>query len=357
VFGSSNQNEQILEGSALYFECNVNANPSVNRVLWLFNGSPLTIENQTSNELWAQNGTKRTENMPGIKLSTNTLQIQSASRLHSGRYRCIASNTQGEAASDEIEMHVRYLPTCAQSPHVQHVSSTQLNKPEVITCDLNADPLDLQVHWFWKPISLQTANETFEYNALIQDLDLNASKWPFAANQSAALGWKLLHSEHVNSVPINRTNSGKSNSKVISRFPFVAPQNAPFSVLQCWANNSVGHQLAPCSIHVLSARSPDPPFNCSVKNTTRNALAFVCSPGYSGGLQQRFHLEVYELIKRLVLTPNSSTVNLPSDSLNLSNADDSKHTKKLLFNLTVIEEPSFILNELPEGNRFVFNSL
>lgn len=349
--------------------------------MWLFNGSPIqTIANQSSliniteESVWSK-----------VKLSSNSLQIPTASRSHSGRYRCLASNSLGEAASDEIHVQVRYPPVCGQALHVQHVASAQQNESQVITCDLIGDPLEMQVHWLWKPIVLPP-NETVDYNALMQEIDSNASRWPFLENQSiSSAGWKLVFSERV--LSISSSNINNSSKKAIARSYFNFNVNAfrqtPLSLLQCWANNSVGHQLSPCTVHVLSARSPDPPFNCSVKNTTKNALAFVCSAGYSGGMQQHFHLEVYESIKKsankvnslvpfstlalnstlaannnnnnntIIINNNNYNYNSSSDSMKSIKSttipEDSKHSQKLLFNLTVSDDPIFVLNQLPEG--------
>ena len=41
VFGSSRGNEELLEDSDVIFECNVQSNPTVSAVRWLFNGRPL----------------------------------------------------------------------------------------------------------------------------------------------------------------------------------------------------------------------------------------------------------------------------------------------------------------------------
>lgn len=49
VFGSSRGNE-LLEGSDIFFQCNVHSNPVVSNVQWLFNGK-LLIEELKSNQI------------------------------------------------------------------------------------------------------------------------------------------------------------------------------------------------------------------------------------------------------------------------------------------------------------------
>ena len=46
---------------------------------------------------------------------------------------------------------------------------------------------------------------------------------------------------------------------------------------------------------------PDPPTNCSVVNQTTDSLEVQCLPGFNGGLQQHFLLEVTDIQTKLLL--------------------------------------------------------
>ncbi|RWS15129.1 hemicentin-2-like protein, partial [Dinothrombium tinctorium] len=92
---------------------------------------------------------------------------------------------------------------------------------------------------------------------------------------------------------------------------------------QCWAVNSV--EKGESEIVDLNVKSPDSPENCTITNITAHTLTVECLPGYSGGLDQTFHLEVY-------INSNSN--------------------KRLINNLTSSEYPFFIANALPAGNSF-----
>lgn len=124
-----------------------------------------------------------------------------------------------------------------------------------------------------------------------------------------------------------------------------------YGVLYCWAINSVGKMTEPCVFFVIQAGTqiiivhlvmimplassfqcpvssitgpPDPPDNCSIANITAHSLTVQCLPGYSGGLDQTFFLEVHS---------------------------DSNH-KRLITKLTSKEYPFFVVHNLPAGNTF-----
>ena len=50
----------------------------------------------------------------------------------------------------------------------------------------------------------------------------------------------------------------------------------------------------PCQFEVIPAGKPDPLDNCTVYNQTSEALFVACLPGYDGGLNQRFVVQVFE---------------------------------------------------------------
>lgn len=80
----------ILEGDAIYFECNINANPSVTEVGWRFNDNPLYADITA-----------------GIKVQNSSLLIDKITKLHSGNYSCIAANAEGESMSEIVAIDVQ----------------------------------------------------------------------------------------------------------------------------------------------------------------------------------------------------------------------------------------------------------
>ena len=68
---------------------------------------------------------------------------------------------------------------------------------------------------------------------------------------------------------------------------------------------------------------PDPPDNCSITNITVHTLTVECLPGYSGGLDQLYYLEVY-----------------------------SSNPNRLLGNISSNEYPFFTAHSLPPGYTY-----
>ncbi|XP_042863217.1 uncharacterized protein LOC122247738 [Penaeus japonicus] len=85
--GSSLDPENIKEGDDVYFECHINANPEVQRVLWYHNGKPL--EHRTNR---------------GIIIQNQTLVLQKINRESAGFYTCRAVNMEGEGESQPVEL-------------------------------------------------------------------------------------------------------------------------------------------------------------------------------------------------------------------------------------------------------------
>ena len=61
---------------------------------------------------------------------------------------------------------------------------------------------------------------------------------------------------------------------------------------------------------------PEPPTNCSVVNQTTDSLMVECLPGFNGGMDQDFVMEVADLQSRVMLT--NATERLPEFTVGLS---------------------------------------
>src|SRR5690606_14652716 len=195
----------------------------------------------------------------------------------------------------------------------------QLQADDLLFCDLEADPPNVQVHWFWRPLqqplitpnhvpdtaTATASSRTTMAAGTVGVQRANDHQWPFidGGEAASANGWHWLVSEPGKPAMEDQNLDLQKNSerqfRIRSRLQYqLAQQTSSLAELQCWANNTIGQQKQPCSIQLLRARGPDAPGNCSLANATRDALTLACQPGYSGGLSQRFHLEVYELVDK-----------------------------------------------------------
>lgn len=88
--GANIQPNAIKEGTDVFFECNVRANPWVNEVKWRFEGYPLYGNTSA-----------------GIILSNYSLVLQKVRKEHRGNYQCVAMNSEGEGRSEEVMLKVK----------------------------------------------------------------------------------------------------------------------------------------------------------------------------------------------------------------------------------------------------------
>ncbi|KAH6931545.1 hypothetical protein HPB50_025172 [Hyalomma asiaticum] len=123
---SLDASKQISEGSSVYFDCNVQANPPVKQVGWLHEGSQL-------------------EPSPGIRIEHVRLVIDRLQRHQAGHYQCAATNELGHGVSEKVFLMVYYPPKCREKQKtVYHVARHEITK---VTCDVEADPPDVRFTW------------------------------------------------------------------------------------------------------------------------------------------------------------------------------------------------------------------
>ena len=80
-----------------------------------------------------------------------------------------------------------------------------------------------------------------------------------------------------------------------------------FGHLYCWARNAMGVMTEPCIFNIIPARPPSSPGNCVVLNQTTDVLQVECEPGFDGGLDQFFLLEVVDVVTTMMLANVSSS--------------------------------------------------
>ncbi|XP_067130560.1 LOW QUALITY PROTEIN: nephrin-like [Centruroides vittatus] len=256
-FGANIQHTAIKEGSDVYFECNIKANPWVTDVGWNFQGKPLYSNTSA-----------------GIIVSNQSLVLQKVKRDHRGFYQCTATNVEGEGASNKIPLEVQYAPIC-KNP-LKSVYGVARDEATEVTCDVEASPENVKFRW-----------------------SLNNS---------------------VDNIEIT-THISNGTSSTVTYTPWSV---SGYGALLCWGQNIIGYQKEPCVIRLIPAGPPDSVKGCLVTNLTTNSLTVECEAGYDGGMQQQFHLEVY----------NSAI-------------------EHLQVNLTSQDLPVFNVQNLPEGTSYV----
>ncbi|XP_055919281.1 uncharacterized protein LOC129951237 [Eupeodes corollae] len=118
----------LMNGSDVYLECSIVANPAITRIEWYHND-------------------KKLNSARGILISNQTLVLQSISKFSHGKYFCLATNIQGSVSSNEVFLDVKYPPICeAESTVIRAAIKQTLN----ITCLVDSNPLyNLQYKWFF----------------------------------------------------------------------------------------------------------------------------------------------------------------------------------------------------------------
>ncbi|CAO1351340.1 unnamed protein product [Diamesa hyperborea] len=129
--------------------------------------------------------------------------------------------------------------------------------------------------------------------------------------------WKFNNSGET--LYLDSERYSKNGTRSILHYTPVTEQD--FGTLSCWALNEIGEQSVSCLFQVVLAATPSTVSNCSINNHTKETAEINCVAGYDGNLPQKYVLEMV-----------------------------SRKTKIMRFNITNIEEPSFLLINLEEIN-------
>ncbi|GBM95668.1 hypothetical protein AVEN_198573-1 [Araneus ventricosus] len=164
---------------------------------------------------------------------------------------------------------VNYAPTC--KPNQKDLFAVAREEEVNITCEVDSDPQDVTFRW--------TLNNSVENTE--------------------------LHSFE--------------SSGAVSVLTFTPRNTMSYGAIQCLGRNSVGEQKEPCIMRVMLAGPPEPVQNCAVVNQSHSWLQVECEPGHGNGLQQRFHLDVYnsrvdhlQVNKTSNIAPKFSVHDLPA---------------------------------------------
>lgn len=237
--GNNEELKNMEEGDNVVFKCIVKANPPVNGVQWAHDGVPL-----------------KSNASLGIDVSRTSLVLRNISRTSSGVYTCAAANTEGAMTSSPLQLGVKFPPTCAQGQH--EVYGAARHEELQVPCHVHAHPAPTMFRW---AVNTSTG---------VVDVALNLS-----------------------------SSSGRSS---IVRY---TPQtHHDFGELLCWAVNDVGRQRKPCVFSVVPAAKPEAVSSCEADRNSSMPATYVvlsCLPGWDGGLEQTFNLEVRQAAKEELL--------------------------------------------------------
>ncbi|GBL85764.1 Nephrin [Araneus ventricosus] len=210
----------------------------------------------------------------GIIVSNQSLVLQKVQRSSRGRYTCTATNSEGTGESNEVFLRVQYAPLC--KPGQKIIYGAARHEAVRVTCEVEADPREVSFHW--------------QFNNTAESLEV-----------------------------VTFVNDG-----TMSTATYIPRTEFDYGTLLCWGTNIVGSQVEPCIYTIVPAGPPDSVENCSVTNQTEDSMIVECSPGYDGGLQQQFILEVHETALH-----------------------------RLQVNLSASSYPYFHVRGLPSGTHFV----
>ncbi|KAL4090442.1 hypothetical protein QTP88_025277 [Uroleucon formosanum] len=195
---------------------------------------------------WYHNGITLNLNSSARTMkSDNNLVLQRVTRNVAGRYACRATNSEGESFSNELSLRIKYAPGC-RTDRVMVIGASRGESMDV-PCEVEADPPAKGFRW--------------KFNNSGETIDIGPERYIFNGTAS------------------------------VLRYTPVA--DLDYGTLSCWAMNGVGHQSVPCLFQMVAAGKPQSVHNCTVRNNTDGAVNVQCEPGYDGGLQQVFVLEVF----------------------------------------------------------------
>ncbi|XP_047494565.1 synaptogenesis protein syg-2-like [Penaeus chinensis] len=231
--------EDLEEGDDVTLECLLNANPPATSVEWELNGIPI-----------------KSNDALGVTVSRTTLHLRNITRASSGVYTCAGTNDEGSTTSSPLQVDVKFLPTCSEDQHTSYGVGTM--EEILVSCHVDSYPVPTDFRW--------------------------------AMNTSSG----------IKDVPLNLSSSS-GRSSVVRYTPHT---QRDFGELLCWAVNEVGRQREACVYRVEPAAKPEAVSSCVAERNATMPASYVilsCVPGWDGGLNQSFILEVRQEAKEELL--------------------------------------------------------
>ncbi|XP_022696836.1 nephrin-like [Varroa jacobsoni] len=136
----------VREGTDVYFDCQVRANPAVTEVFWKFKGLVLAAHARQ-----------------GIIMTNQSLVLQQIHRESAGQYQCVAANSEGEIESNELELRVHFAPVCRSRQNL--VYGVAVDEDADIPCNVDADPPPTKYTWTLNTTNVADFDEkAFSFN-------------------------------------------------------------------------------------------------------------------------------------------------------------------------------------------------
>lgn len=88
----SGNRRTIQEGTDVFFDCQIRANPSHESVGWTFEHRPIHADVTR-----------------GINISNQSLILTAVKRSHSGKYSCSGTNSEGKGKSHEVYLDIQCM--------------------------------------------------------------------------------------------------------------------------------------------------------------------------------------------------------------------------------------------------------
>uniref|UniRef100_A0AAG5CY02 Sidestep protein n=1 Tax=Anopheles atroparvus TaxID=41427 RepID=A0AAG5CY02_ANOAO len=296
ALGAPLNSQNLMEGSDVYLECDIKANPPVKKIEWFHNNKLL-------------------QSARGIIVSNQTLVLQSITKSTHGEYMCRASNSEGTVNSNQLYLDIKYPPVCKSEAQIIRAAVKQTVN---ITCDIDANPMpNLLFRWQFNN-SLESMLELPPYtnveseaaNLALAEIDLETNHMgPSLEEMVRRKLERLEHSvrqqqqqqqqQHLH----HHSGSYKDESVPLvdgQLYMYRVDTFNSFGTITCTATNSYG-QSGHCAYHILVADVPDPIKSCTVSNVTAYTVHISCIAGKDGGIPQQFHIDVFEESKRKLL--------------------------------------------------------
>ncbi|XP_049813795.1 nephrin-like [Schistocerca nitens] len=257
--------DDIKEGEDVYFECNIEANPNIYKLVWKLNGQVLVDGTRTS-----------------VRVINHSLVLRNVDRRRdAGNYTCVASNVEGDGVSNTFHLRIKFRPVCApEQPATLAVPAHDVAR---VLCRVEAHPPPLFFRWFFN-----------------SSAPADGAADAIAPSVSVVGGGAVSTSEsgefpQLPAVPEERYRM-RGASGTTSLLTYTPITGSDYGDLLCFAVNAVGSQGEPCVFTVLPASKPDPPSNCTLMNQTSTSLQLECLEGFDGGQPQTFELLVEDAV-------------------------------------------------------------
>ncbi|XP_041985678.1 hemicentin-2-like [Aricia agestis] len=161
--GASLDPGALVEGSDVYLDCAVRANPWHTSVHFTHNGVVVKPG-------------------PGVLVANQSLVLQRVGRRAGGAYACAARSALGQGASEPLLLDVKYSPSCrAQQPKVIRAARGELVE---IDCDVDANPREpMSFEWWFN-------SSTHEKRELTTTKTIQSpGRYSYTIQSSSDYGW------------------------------------------------------------------------------------------------------------------------------------------------------------------------